>query len=116
MSQMYQRYADMVFWAHFGWVMLTITSLPFLILISWYRFVALAIIVIDLFAWIIHKKCPFTEWENKFRSMYNPSAVYKKTCIAHYLDAFFSIRVSDTFVHIISYTYAIALLILIFIP
>ncbi|OGI68027.1 hypothetical protein A3A05_03635 [Candidatus Nomurabacteria bacterium RIFCSPLOWO2_01_FULL_41_12] len=101
----YKIYIHLILGLHTILFLLLLASLPFAFLFSWYRIVTGIFIFFTVLQWYFTKgDCFFTMAENNFRRKYNLNP-YSGSCIAHYLDKWFSVKVTDKSVDIFLYSY-----------
>ncbi len=101
----YEIYANFVLVFHVVFFLLLLASLPLAFFVGWYGIVVGVIVMLTVLQWRFAKgECIFTIIENHFRAKSSKRA-YQGSCIAHYLEQWFSIKVQSKSVDIFLYFY-----------
>ncbi|MFH1457373.1 MAG: hypothetical protein ABIF17_04680 [Patescibacteria group bacterium] len=105
--------ANLILAFHAIWAVLIIVSIPLVVLVSWFKGVALAIIATNIAAWKIFKRCPLNIWEYKIRKRYNSAKADLVGFPSSQIKRYLKIDVHPSLVKYFMYSYIVILLILV---
>lgn len=108
-----KRRADIVALLHFFWLVLIITSLPFVLIWNWYTYSALASIGLTVGSWLVYGDCPLFAIENRLRRKYNVNETFSGSFLSHYLHKYFYIEIPTPVVTFLGYAYAAVIIIVV---
>jgi len=103
----FKHAADVVAWMHLVWLSIVITSLPLMLIITWYKYVAIVSVGITVGSWLIFGDCPLFMVENHLRKQCDPQHKFSGSFLTHYLKKYLSLEIPPSLFTFLGITYAV---------